>query len=75
MTSVIMSDPTDLNLDAPSDLQDIPDMAIQLLPPPEGTYPDKYVLSLSLRAKRGLAYRVKSVTSRCGSSPWQKSWV
>lgn len=41
MTSVIMSDPTDLNLDAPSDLQDIPEMAIQLLPPPEGTYPDK----------------------------------
>lgn len=36
-----MADPADLNLDAPSDLQDIPDMAMQLLPPPEGTYPDK----------------------------------
>ena len=37
-----MSDPADLNLDdAPSDLQDIPDLAMQLIPPPEGTYPDK----------------------------------
>lgn len=36
-----MADPSDLNLDAPSDLQDIPEMAMQLLPPPEGTYPDK----------------------------------
>lgn len=39
-----MADPTDLNLDAPSDLQDIPDLAMQLIPPPEGTYPDKSVL-------------------------------
>lgn len=38
-----MADPTDLNLDAPSDLQDIPDLAMQLIPPPEGTYPDKSV--------------------------------
>lgn len=38
---VIMADPTDLNLDAPSDLQDIPEMSMQLLPPPEGTFPDK----------------------------------
>lgn len=36
-----MADPTDLNLDAPSDLQDIPEMSMQLLPPPEGTFPDK----------------------------------
>lgn len=37
-----MADPTDLNLDAPSDLQDIPDMPLhQLVPPPEGTFPDK----------------------------------
>ena len=36
-----MADPTDLNLDAPSDLQDIPDVLQQLDPPPEGTYPDK----------------------------------
>lgn len=39
--SVAMADTSDLNLDAPSDLQDIPDLAIQLVPPPEGTYPDK----------------------------------
>lgn len=38
---VAMADPTDLNLDAPSDLQDIPEMSMQLIPPPEGTYPDK----------------------------------
>lgn len=38
---IAMADPTDLNLDAPSDLQDIPEMAMQLIPPPEGTYPDK----------------------------------
>jgi hypothetical protein len=42
-----MADPTDLNLDAPSDLQDIPDMSMQLLPPPEGTFPDKYGLRRS----------------------------
>ena len=36
-----MADAGDLNLDAPSDLQDIPEMAIQLVPPPEATYPDK----------------------------------
>lgn len=37
-----MADPTDLNLDAPSDLQDIPDMPLHhLVPPPEGTFPDK----------------------------------
>lgn len=41
ITSPIMADPTDLNLDAPSDLQDIPELAMQLIPPPEGTYPDK----------------------------------
>ncbi|KUM60001.1 hypothetical protein ACN42_g7131 [Penicillium freii] len=36
-----MADSTDLNLDdAPSDLQDIPELAMQLVPPPEGTYPD-----------------------------------
>lgn len=40
-SSVAMADPTDLNLDAPSDLQDIPEMSMQLLPPPEGTFPDK----------------------------------
>lgn len=36
-----MADSADLNLDAPSDLQDIPDMAMELIPPPEGTFPDK----------------------------------
>ncbi|KAJ6110135.1 Isochorismatase-like protein [Penicillium sp. IBT 16267x] len=39
-----MASPSDLNLDAPSDLQDIPEMAMQLIPPPEGTYPDKNAL-------------------------------
>ncbi|KAJ6016181.1 isochorismatase family hydrolase [Penicillium herquei] len=39
-----MSDPNDLNLDAPSDLQDIPDASMALLPPPAGTYPDKETL-------------------------------
>jgi len=37
----VMADSADLNLDAPSDLQDIPDMAMELIPPPEGTFPDK----------------------------------
>lgn len=45
-----MADPADLNLDAPSDLQDIPDMSMELVPPPEGTFPDKlvpaYILSI-----------------------------
>lgn len=36
-----MASPNDLNLDAPSDLTDIPDMGMSLVPPPEGTYPDK----------------------------------
>ncbi|KAJ5751972.1 hypothetical protein N7520_008889 [Penicillium odoratum] len=39
-----MASPSDLNLDAPSDLQDIPELAMQLIPPPEGTYPDKNTL-------------------------------
>jgi hypothetical protein len=43
-----MADPTDLNLDAPSDLQDIPEMSMQLIPPPEGTFPDKSVHALTL---------------------------
>jgi hypothetical protein len=41
-----MADPADLNLDAPSDLQDIPDSAMELIPPPEGTFPDKWVSNL-----------------------------
>lgn len=36
-----MADTSDLNLDAPSDLQDIPDSAMELVPPPEGTFPDR----------------------------------
>lgn len=41
-----MADSADLNLDAPSDLQDIPDAAMELIPPPEGTFPDKCVCPL-----------------------------
>jgi hypothetical protein len=46
--SPAMADSTDLNLDAPSDLQDIPDSAMELIPPPEGTFPDKSVAHDSL---------------------------
>lgn len=46
--SPAMADSTDLNLDAPSDLQDIPDSAMELIPPPEGTFPDKSVARRSL---------------------------
>lgn len=46
-----MASPSDLNLDAPSDLQDIPELAMQLIPPPEGTYPDKSVPQLSPRVE------------------------
>ncbi|KAK2743022.1 hypothetical protein FQN57_004978 [Myotisia sp. PD_48] len=38
-----MADSPDLSLDAPSDMQDIPELGspLELLPPPEGTYPDR----------------------------------
>jgi len=58
-----MADSADLNLDAPSDLQDIPDAAMEMIPPPEGTYPDKCVCPL----RATLRPRVHV----CGSSKWQ----
>ncbi|KAJ5621595.1 Isochorismatase hydrolase [Penicillium herquei] len=45
-----MSDPNDLNLDAPSDLQDIPDASMTLVPPPADTYPDRETLMNALHA-------------------------
>ncbi|BCR89203.1 cysteine hydrolase family protein [Aspergillus chevalieri] len=66
-----MADPTDLNLDAPSDLQDIPDMPMQqLVPPPEGTYPDKDTLLQAVQG-HGKAHGY-NVVVKSSSTPTEK---
>ncbi|KNG83422.1 isochorismatase family hydrolase [Aspergillus nomiae NRRL 13137] len=65
-----MADPTDLNLDAPSDLQDIPEMSMQLLPPPEGTFPDKASLLAAVQA-HGKAHGY-NVVVKSSSTPTEK---
>ncbi|KAL4749247.1 hypothetical protein BDW72DRAFT_137558 [Aspergillus terricola var. indicus] len=75
-----MADPTDLNLDAPSDLQDIPDMSMQLVPPPEGTYPDKTSLLASVQAHakaHGYNVVVKSSSTPTEKKPGRtaKVWL
>ncbi|KAJ5122717.1 hypothetical protein N7526_009654 [Penicillium atrosanguineum] len=65
-----MADPTDLNLDAPSDLQDIPELAMQLIPPPEGTYPDKNTLLAAVQA-HGKAHGY-NVVVKSSSTPTEK---
>ncbi|KAF4278796.1 hypothetical protein CNMCM8057_008532 [Aspergillus fumigatus] len=65
-----MADPTDLYLDAPSDLQDIPDMSMQLVPPPEGTYPDKATLLAAVQAhSKAHGY---NVVVKSSSTPTEK---
>ncbi|KAF7158644.1 hypothetical protein CNMCM5623_003704 [Aspergillus felis] len=75
-----MADPTDLNLDAPSDLQDIPDMSMQLVPPPEGTYPDKATLLAAVQAHckaHGYNVVVKSSSTPTEKKPGRtaKVWL
>ncbi|KAJ9299695.1 hypothetical protein DTO271G3_2579 [Paecilomyces variotii] len=65
-----MADSADLNLDAPSDLQDIPDMAMELIPPPEGTFPDKASLLASVQA-HGKAHGYNIVV-KSSSTPTEK---
>ncbi|KAN0082298.1 putative isochorismatase family hydrolase [Elaphomyces granulatus] len=65
-----MADSTDLNLDAPSDLQDIPDSAMELIPPPEGTFPDKASLLASVQA-HGKAHGY-NVVVKSSSTPTEK---
>ncbi|PKY02748.1 Isochorismatase hydrolase [Aspergillus campestris IBT 28561] len=65
-----MTDPTDLNLDAPSDLQDIPEMSMQLIPPPEGTFPDKASLLAAVQA-HGKAHGY-NVVVKSSSTPTEK---
>lgn len=65
-----MADPTDLNLDAPSDLQDIPEMSMQLLPPPEGTFPDKASLLAAVQT-HGKAHGY-NVVVKSSSTPTEK---
>lgn len=71
-----MADNADLNLDAPSDLQDIPDSAMELIPPPEGTYPDKYIHpSSKLEVLFSEANIYQGVSpSRC-PGPRQGTWI
>ncbi|KAL1977466.1 hypothetical protein VTN31DRAFT_325 [Thermomyces dupontii] len=65
-----MADNADLNLDAPSDLQDIPDSAMELIPPPEGTYPDKASLLAAVQA-HGKAHGYNIVV-KSSSTPTEK---
>ncbi|EFW15602.1 hypothetical protein D8B26_002300 [Coccidioides posadasii str. Silveira] len=68
--SSAMADTTDLSLDAPSDLQDIPDISMDLLPPPEGTYPDRATLLASVQA-HGKAHGY-NVVVKSSSTPTEK---
>ncbi|KAI1917718.1 hypothetical protein LOZ53_006048 [Ophidiomyces ophidiicola] len=65
-----MADTTDLSLDAPSDLQDIADISMDLLPPPEGTYPDRATLLASVQA-HGKAHGY-NVVVKSSSTPTEK---
>ncbi|CAI7583783.1 unnamed protein product [Penicillium bialowiezense] len=76
-----MADSTDLNLDdAPSDLQDIPELAMQLVPPPEGTYPDKATLLAAVQdhgKEHGYNVVVKSSSTPTEKKPGRtaKVWL
>ncbi|EED21904.1 isochorismatase family hydrolase, putative [Talaromyces stipitatus ATCC 10500] len=72
------TDTPDLNLDAPSDLQDIPDTEMQLLPPPEATYPDKASLLAAVHAHgkvHGYRVVVKSSSTPNDKKPGRTSKV
>lgn len=74
------NDTADLNIDAPSDLQDIPDMAMSLVPPPEGTYPDRSSLLQSVQAHgkaHGYNIVVKSSSTPTDKKPGRtaKVWL
>lgn len=65
-----MADSSDLNIDAPSDLQDLPDLNIELVPPPEGNYPDKQSLLAAVQA-HGKAHGY-NVVVKSSSTPTEK---
>lgn len=65
-----MADTSDLNLDAHSDLQDIPELSMELVPPPEGTYPDKASLLSSVQ-NHGKAHGY-NVVVKSSSTPTDK---
>lgn len=70
MPNAVMADTSDLNLDAPSDLQDIPDLSMELIAPPEGTYPDRASLLASVQA-HGKAHGY-NVVVKSSSTPTDK---
>ena len=45
-----MADTSDLSIDAPSDMNDFPDLNTELAPPPEVSYPDKASLIAAVQA-------------------------
>ncbi|EDN10867.1 hypothetical protein HCAG_07328 [Histoplasma mississippiense (nom. inval.)] len=65
-----MADSSDLNLDAPSDLQDLPDLSMELIPPQEGTYPDRASLLAAVQA-HGKAHGYNIVV-KSSSTPTEK---
>lgn len=75
-----MADASELNLDAPSDLQDIPELGLDLAPPPEGTYPDRQTLVASVQAfgkAHGYNIVVKSSSTPTEKKPGRtaKVWL
>ncbi|KAK2762606.1 hypothetical protein FQN54_000779 [Arachnomyces sp. PD_36] len=75
-----MADTPDLNLDAHSDLQDIPELSMELVPPPEGTYPDKASLLSSVQnhgKTHGYNVVVKSSSTPTDKKPGRtaKIWL
>lgn len=65
-----MADPDEMSMDAPSDMHDFPDFSLDLVPPPEATYPDKETLITAVQAHgRQYGYNVVTKTS---STPSEK---
>ncbi|KAJ5933652.1 Isochorismatase-like protein [Penicillium verhagenii] len=73
-----MASPPDMNVDAPSDLQDIPDNAMHLIPPAEADYPDRDSLfqAVQLHAnEHGYQVVIKSSSGSTDKKPGRKAKV
>ncbi|KAJ5921115.1 isochorismatase family hydrolase [Penicillium verhagenii] len=73
-----MASPNDMNVDAPSDLQDIPENAMHLIPPAEGDYPDRDTLfqAVNLHAsEHGYQVVIKSSSGSTDKKPGRKNKV
>lgn len=75
-----MADTSELSLDAPSDLQDIPELGLDMVAPPEGTYPDRTSLVTAVQTwgkTHGYNVVVKSSSTPTDKKPGRtaKVWL